>query len=121
MGNLDFTNNAGFSWYCIFLVVSGAALLVLGPLKGLPRGAKVANILVGLGFLSYGLFMIFLFHGTSYFVFFKLFILPVLLIVNSFRAARTKPHPQVQPGQMPGQPGQLGTEQPQTQWPVGRP
>jgi drug/metabolite transporter (DMT)-like permease len=117
MGNLDFTHNAGFSWYCLLLLISGIALLVLGPLKGIPKNAKLVNVLCGAGFLAYGLYMTFLFQGTSYFVLFKLFVVPVLLIVNSIRAARTKPSPA--PVAFTPMPQQDGAPQ-APQWPVGR-
>lgn len=88
MGNLDFTNQPGFSWYCILLLVSGVALLVLGPVPGLSRGSRIANLLFGLGFLGYGIYLVFVFHGGTYFLLFKAFIVPVVLIVNAVRELR---------------------------------
>jgi len=88
VGNLDFSNNAGFSWYCVLLLVSGAALLVLGPTPGIGKGTRALNLIFGFGFLGYGVYLVFLFHGGSYFIFFKAFIAPVVLIVNTIREVR---------------------------------
>lgn len=88
VGNLDFTDHAGFSWYCILLLVSGAALVVLGPARGLNKATRVLNLVFGLGFLGYGIYLTFFFGGGSYVIFFKAFIAPVVLIVNSIREMR---------------------------------
>lgn len=89
MGNLDFTNQAGFSWYCILLLVSGVLLLGLTGLPGLSRGGRVLNLIFGLGFLGYSIYLIFMFHGGTYFIFAKAFIVPVVLIINSLRGLRS--------------------------------
>ncbi|MBR7831829.1 hypothetical protein KDL01_01070 [Actinospica durhamensis] len=89
MGNLDFNNHAGFSWYCILLAVSGVLLLGLSVLPGLNVAGRVLNLLFGLGFLGYGCYLIFLFHGGQYLVFFQAFIVPVLLLINSIRGVRS--------------------------------
>lgn len=85
MGDLDFTNQAGFSWYCVLLLVSGVILLAFTLLPGLGRSGRVVNLLFGLGFLGYGGYLVFFFQGGSYFVFFKAFIVPIVLVVNSIR------------------------------------
>jgi hypothetical protein len=89
MGNLDFTNQAGFSWYCILLLISGVLLLGLSGLPGLARGGRVLNLLFGLGFVGYAIYLIFMFHGGTYLIFAKAFIVPVLLIINSIRGLRS--------------------------------
>jgi hypothetical protein len=88
VGNLDFTDQAGFSWYCILLLVSGVILVAFAGLPGLGRGNRVVNVLFGLGFLGYGVYLVYFFQGGSYFVFFKAFIVPVVLIINSIRGVR---------------------------------
>lgn len=138
VGNLDFTNNAGFSWYCILLLVSGIALVVMGPVPGLNKGTRVLNLVFGLGFLGYGIYLTFFFDGGSYFIFFKAFIAPVVLIVNTIREVRAaqlsrrtpapqpfpgqaqpyfqaqpQPYYQAQPQPFPGQPQQYDQTQPQ--------
>ena len=89
VGNLDFTDHAGFSWYCVLLLVSGVGLLVLGLLPGLTVRSRVANVLVGAGFLGYAAYLVFAFHGGSYVIFFQAFIVPVLLIANTVRDLRS--------------------------------
>jgi hypothetical protein len=111
LGNLDFTNHAGFSWYCLLLMGSGIAMLVLSGVRVQARGARIANLIFGLGFLGYGFYLTFLFPGGHYFVFFKAFILPVLLIVNGIRsiAARRRaavPAAGASPGTFGGPPAQ---------------
>jgi hypothetical protein len=90
MGNLDFTNQPGFSWYCLLLLGSGVAMVVLALLRGQSKGSRIANLIFGLGFCGYGFYLTFMFQGGSYFIFFKAFILPVVLIVNTFRSAAAK-------------------------------
>ena len=89
MGNLDFTNHAGFSWYCILLAVAGALLLICGLLPGIGIRTRVANLLVGAGFLGYAAYLVFALHGGSYLIFFQAFIVPVALIANTFRELRS--------------------------------
>jgi hypothetical protein len=93
MGNLDFANHAGFSWYCLFLMFSGLALLVIAVLKNQRPQRRILQALFGIGFFGYGFYLTFIFGGGSYFVFFYAFIVPVMLIVNAFRgdAARRLP------------------------------
>jgi hypothetical protein len=85
MGNLDFSHNAGFSWYCLFLMFSGIALLLIAVLKNQRRQRRIVQALFGIGFFGYGFYLTFLFGGGSYFIFFYAFIVPVMLIVNAFR------------------------------------
>jgi hypothetical protein len=106
MGNLDFTNHAGFSWYCLFLMFSGIALLVIAVLRNQRTQRRVLNALFGIGFFGYGFYLTFIWAGVgSYFVFFYAFILPIWLIVDAFRggAARrqmAQPPVAVGPGTM---------------------
>ncbi|HEX9035214.1 MAG TPA: hypothetical protein VF834_25510 [Streptosporangiaceae bacterium] len=116
MGNLDFTHQAGFSWYCILLLVSGAAMLAISFLPRQSKGGRIANVIFGAGFFCYSLYLMFFFTGGTYFVFFKAFILPVVLIVNTIRtvaAKRQVPAPQPQPAWQPTGAGQMQAE-PQT-------
>jgi hypothetical protein len=87
VGNIDFTNHAGFSWYCLLLMFTGIAMLVITLVRGQTRGGKILNLVFGAGFLIYGLYLTFLFSGGTYIIFFKAFILPALLIVNTIRSA----------------------------------
>ncbi len=86
--NLDFSNNALFSWYVILLMFSGLVMLGMSLFNssGLSKGWRVLNVLFGLGFFGYGVYLGFLFHGGSYFIFFKAFLLPVFMVINFFRS-----------------------------------
>jgi hypothetical protein len=112
--NLDFTHNAGFSWYVVLLLISGAVMLAMAamPRTGQRVGARILNLVVSLGFLGYGIYLAFFFQGGTYFVFFKVFIVPVLLLVNFVRtlarrrsarpaASGAPAMPQPGPGVMP--------------------
>ena len=87
--NIDFTNHGLFSTYVLLLAFSGAVSLVLAsPAVGrTSRGLRALNLLIGVGFLGYAGYLAFFFHGGTYLVFFKAFILPVLMIARTFRSA----------------------------------
>lgn len=88
MGNLDFSAQPLFSWYIVLLLFSGVALLVLGALNAgrQSTGWRILNLVIGLGFIGYGIYLGFVFKGGTYIVFFKAFFVPVLLIVNAVRS-----------------------------------
>lgn len=108
--NLDFSADPLFSWYVVLLLISGVVMFGLGCTSSARQstGWRVFNVLAGLGFVGYGIYLGFIFEGGSYIIFFKAFILPVVVIVNFFRslAARRQAAP-VPPAPAP-QPGQLG-------------
>ncbi|MGA5820500.1 hypothetical protein ACPC54_21855 [Kitasatospora sp. NPDC094028] len=87
MNNLDFSAEPLFSWYVVALAVSGILLLGLGAfafgVKFLPR---ILAIAAGLGLLYYAYYMTFVFEGGTYTLYYKLFVLPVLLIVYMVKA-----------------------------------
>lgn len=86
MGNLDFSNEPGFSWYCVLLLISGIAMLGMVGVPVATKGARIVNLVFGIGFTAYAIYLIFLFHGGHYVVFFKAFLLPVFLIVGTIRS-----------------------------------
>jgi hypothetical protein len=90
--NIDFSNSPGFSSYVVLLLVSGAAMLVIAALNssGQTVGWRIFNAIVGIGFFGYGIYLGFIFTGTSYIILFKVFILPVVLIVNFFRSRKSR-------------------------------
>jgi hypothetical protein len=90
MGNIDFTNEAGFSWYCVLLIASGVAMLAISPVRGQTNVGKIANLIFGAGFCCYGFYLVFIFHGGTYIVFFKAFILPVILIANTVKSIASR-------------------------------
>jgi hypothetical protein len=90
MGNLNFAHNAGFSWYCILLMFSGIAMLVLAVLRNGRPARRIINAIFGIGFFGYGFYLTFIFSGGHYLVFFKAFIVPVLLIIDTVRIQTTR-------------------------------
>jgi len=88
--NIDFNAAPGFSIYVLLLMFSGIAMLVMASptVKHSTTGVRALNALFGLGFLGYGFYLAFLFHGGGYLIFFKAFILPVLMIFRTIRGAR---------------------------------
>ncbi|MFJ9694678.1 hypothetical protein [Kitasatospora sp. NPDC101183] len=85
--NLDFSAEPLFSWYVVFLALSGIITLGLGVGgPGVKVGLRILNILVGIGFLGYAFYLAFVFEGGTYTIFFKAFIAPVLLIVATVKA-----------------------------------
>ncbi|MER7583323.1 hypothetical protein [Kitasatospora sp. NPDC097691] len=101
MNNLDFSAEPLFSWYVVLLALSGVLMLLLGAFAGgLKAGLRILNVVVALGFLGYAYYLAFVFEGGTYYIFFKVFILPVALIVASVKAiversnAKKQPAPQ---------------------------
>ncbi len=87
MNNLDFSAEPLFSWYVVLLALSGIIMLVLGAVSGgLKVGLRILNVIIGLGFLGYAYYLAFVFEGGTYYIFFKVFILPVAMIVYSVKA-----------------------------------
>ena len=111
--NLNFSSHAMFSWYVVLLLVSGAIMLVLAAVRvGQKPAGRILNLIFGLGFLGYGIYLGFIFTGGTYIVFFKAFIVPVLLIVNAVRSSTARrraeaaaPTAAAAPPSMPGQSG----------------
>jgi hypothetical protein len=78
-----------FNIYTVLLMVSGVLLIVTGAaISGQGALMRVLNILIGLGFLGYGLYLEFIFDGDSYRVFFYAFIAPIVLLVRTFQARK---------------------------------
>lgn len=75
---IDFSNHAGFSVYAVVLIIGGPALIALGsPLvRDLSAWVRALNVVVGLCFLGYGLYLAFFFHSGKYVA----FIVPLLLV-----------------------------------------
>jgi hypothetical protein len=86
--NLDFSAQPLFSWYVVLLFISGLAMLVIGATNsaGQSPGWRVFGVLAGVGFVGYAIYLGFIFQGGSYVVFFKAFILPVVMVVNFVRS-----------------------------------
>lgn len=87
MGNIDFSNDSMFSWYCVMLAVTGLFTLVLASVT--PRLSVWLRALVavlGIASLSYAYYLVYVFHGGTYVVSFKIFFLPVFLVGGVLRA-----------------------------------
>jgi hypothetical protein len=81
-------NSTTFNIYALFLLFSGAALIVLTFLRG-RNPYRLLNGIVGAGFLVYGIYLIAFFHGGTVTVFWYVFIVPILLIARYFHARST--------------------------------
>jgi len=90
VGNLNFSAHAGFSWYCILLMISGIAMLVIGVLRNQPVARRVIRVILGLGFIGYGFYLAFIFQGGHYILFFQAFIVPVLVILDAVRTGAAR-------------------------------
>jgi len=84
-----------FPIYVLFLIFSGIAMLVMARIKnGQPTTQRVLNAIFGAGFTIYGLYLLLIFRGGHYLLFFYAFILPVIMIIrflrdgSAFRARR---------------------------------
>jgi hypothetical protein len=96
MGNLDFAHDPGFSWYCLLLMFSGIAMLVISVVRNQATRRRVVLAIFGLGFFAYGFYLTFVFSSGHYLLFFQAFIVPVLLIFDTFRgrsSRRRQPQP----------------------------
>ncbi|MDX3075602.1 hypothetical protein [Streptomyces sp. MI02-7b] len=104
--NLDFSAEPLFSWYVVLLMVSGIAMIVIGAVNsgGLSRGWRAFNVLAGLAFTGYGIYLGFIFHGGEYVIFFKAFLLPVFMVINFFRALAARTRVPAAPQQMTAPP-----------------
>src|SRR5689334_21750636 len=78
-----------FDFYAWMLMISGVLMLLVGStLPGQTVGYRVLNVVVGLAFFGYGFYLKFLFTGGEYRIFFYAFLVPVALIVQTFKARR---------------------------------
>lgn len=75
-----------FYIYVLFLIFSGIAMLVMAFVKtSYAKRRQVVNFIFGAGFLIYGLYLLLVFNGGTYFMFYYAFVVPILLIVQFFR------------------------------------
>ncbi len=75
-----------FHVYVLFLILSGVAMLVMAFVRtGAAKWRQVLNFVFGAGFTIDGLYLLLDFNGGHYVIFFKVFVVPVLLIVQFFR------------------------------------
>ncbi|MBO0835012.1 MAG: hypothetical protein J2P28_05755 [Actinobacteria bacterium] len=74
-----------FHIYVTLLIISGIAMLVLAGIGRGSNGRRIWNGLFGAGYTIYGLYLLLVFNGGTYFVIWYAFILPIMLIVAFFR------------------------------------
>ncbi len=78
-----------FLLYTLLLMLGGIAMIVIGlAIQEQGIGSRILNVVVGLAFFGYGFYLMFLFDGGTYRIFFYAFILPILLIVRAFKARK---------------------------------
>ena len=90
MGNLNFSHDAGFSWYCILLMLSGIVMLVIGVLRNQTAIRRIIRVVFGIGYFCYGFYLTFVFTGGHYLLFFQAFLLPILIIADWYRSKAAK-------------------------------
>lgn len=81
--NIDFNVDPVFSSYVLALVVTGVIMMLLASVGRTSTGLRLFNGLVGAAFFGYGIYLAFFFTGAEYFIFFKAFILPAILIFKT--------------------------------------
>jgi hypothetical protein len=88
-----------FDIYVLFLILSGIAMLVMAFIRtGYAKRRQAVNFIFGAAFLIYGLYLLLVFNGGTYFMFYYAFVVPVLMIVSFFRdRSAAKYGPQVYP------------------------
>jgi hypothetical protein len=75
-----------FHIYELFLIVSGVVMLVMAGIGSRRSPAlRIWNGILGAAFTAYGLYLLLFFKGGHYFLFFYVFILPILMVVRFFR------------------------------------
>ena len=84
------TSDGVFLTYVILLGVSGIIMLAIAATGlGTPSvGMRALNALFGLGFAGYAVYLAFIFDGGEFRMFWYAFILPVLAIVQVFKARK---------------------------------
>jgi len=86
LGNIDFSGNSMFSWYCVMLAVSGLIALSASFTPRLAIRLRSLSAVAGVGVFGYAYYLVYVFHGGMYVVDFKIFFLPVFLAGGVIRA-----------------------------------
>jgi fatty acid desaturase len=81
-----------FNCYVVLLALSGVIMLVLAAQKnGHGSHSRALNAIFGAVFVGYAFYLAFIFGGGSYVIFFKAFILPVVMVAHFFRSRTPGP------------------------------
>ena len=76
-----------FNVYVLFLILSGVAMLIMAFTRAdYAKRRQVVNFIFGAGFLIYGLYLLLVFRGGTYYMFYYVFVLPILAAYQFFRA-----------------------------------
>ena len=117
--NIDFSADPTFSAYVLLLMFSGIVLVVMASpvVKRSTLPLRLLNGALGVAFFGYGFYLTFLFDGGSYFIVFKAFLLPAVLVFRTIQraiAGRRAVAPPVPPHVAAGTPAPYPTfDQPQ--------
>jgi hypothetical protein len=110
-----------FNIYVLFLILSGAAMLVMAFVRvGRRMSRRIWSGILGALYLIYGLYLLLFFQGGHYILFYYAFIVPILLIAQFFRdrsayskgGPTTNGRPAAYPGYGLPQYGQSGYQPP---------
>ena len=97
-----------FYAYAIFLTLSGILMLVMALAgRNYNKGRQILNFIFGAGFTIYGIYLLFVFKGGHYLIFFYAFAIPIFMVIRFFRdreAAKARPMA-ANPQQPVGSPG----------------
>lgn len=85
-------SDSTFLVYIGALNVAGIVLLALGAINFGAQSPmmRIINVLIGLGFLGYAFYLLFIFDGGSFALFYYPFILPVLLVIQAVRNRKNR-------------------------------
>jgi hypothetical protein len=88
--NIDFSADPTFSAYVLLLMFSGIVMVVMASpvVKRSTLPLRLLNGVLGVAFFGYGFYLTFFFQGGSYFILFKAFVLPVVLLFRTVQRAR---------------------------------
>lgn len=89
-----------FYAYALLLTLSGIAMLVMALVRAdYAKRRQVVNFVLGAGFTIYGLYLLLAFQGGHYVLFYYVFALPIVMIIQFFRARAAAKSQQASPGQ----------------------
>lgn len=108
-----------FYIYVLFLILSGVMMLVMAFVRAdYAKRRQALNFIFGAGFLIYGLYLLLAFQGGTYFMFYYVFVLPVLMAYQFFRA-RSAANARQMAASPPPYPPVGNYPQPGTPWATG--
>lgn len=88
---LDVADHPGFALYAVLLIFAGAVTILLSsPLANSRRHPvfRLISIVLGVVYVGYGFYLLLDFKGGHYIIFFRAFIVPIVLIIGALRQRR---------------------------------